>query len=105
MSPTDEIPDDELLIRRVPPGETWQKLPGPVPTSVNVRLRVSGTDRTVTVSSVLGHNPQAGVWELVTIPMSRFGVSSGSISQMHFDSPSTSPTPRVLIDELALDMV
>lgn len=36
--PTDPISDDELLIRRVPPGEAWQK-PGPEPTSVNVELR------------------------------------------------------------------
>jgi hypothetical protein len=40
--PTDPIADDEVLIRRVPPGEAWQK-PGPVPTSVNVELRPGET--------------------------------------------------------------
>jgi hypothetical protein len=39
---TDPIADDELLIRRVPPGETGQK-PGPVPTSDNVELRQDET--------------------------------------------------------------
>ena len=36
--PTDPISDDEFLIRRVPPGEVWQKA-GREPTSVNVELR------------------------------------------------------------------
>ena len=40
--PTDPIADDDILIRRVPPGEAWQK-PGPVPTSVNVELRPGET--------------------------------------------------------------
>jgi hypothetical protein len=38
LSPTDPISDSEYLLRRVPPGEVWQK-PGPEPTSVNVELR------------------------------------------------------------------
>ena len=38
LLPTDPLEDDEFLIRRVPPGESWQKS-GPIPTSVNVEMR------------------------------------------------------------------
>jgi hypothetical protein len=72
--------------------------------NVIIRLRVDGSYRSVALNSVLGHNPIPGTWEQVVIPMSRFGVSEGSISVLRVMGTTSSAAPRMLLDDISFDL-
>ena len=52
MADPNVIGDDEVLLRRLPPGATWLKEPGPVPTSLTVRLRPGESSLSVSRQSM-----------------------------------------------------
>lgn len=73
MSDPQSVGDDEILLRRVPPGETWLKQPGPVPSSLNVRLRAGEAGLSLSRQSIasprrlieLGGGSAAGGWRVM----------------------------------------